>query len=60
MVVISHNLHDVFEVTDRIIVMRLGERIRTFVTRDTTREAVVAAITGADMTARTETDITGI
>ena len=59
-VVISHNLHDVFEVTDRIIVMRLGERIRTFVTRDTTRESVVAAITGADMTARTETDITGI
>lgn len=47
-VVISHNLHDVFEVTDRIIVMRLGRRIRTFETRNTTREKVVAAITGAD------------
>jgi D-xylose transport system ATP-binding protein len=59
-VVISHNLHDVFEVTDRIIVMRLGQRIRTFETRNTTREAVVAAITGADTTAMTETDVTGI
>jgi D-xylose transport system ATP-binding protein len=47
-VVISHNLHDVFEVTDRIIVMRLGQRIRTFETRNTTSEQVVAAITGAD------------
>jgi D-xylose transport system ATP-binding protein len=47
-VVISHNLHDVFEVTDRIVVMRLGRRIRTFETRNTTSEQVVAAITGAD------------
>jgi D-xylose transport system ATP-binding protein len=46
--VISHNLHDVFEVTDRIVVMRLGRRIRTFETRNTTSEQVVAAITGAD------------
>jgi D-xylose transport system ATP-binding protein len=59
-VVISHNLHDVFEVTDRIIVMRLGERVRTFETRNTTREAVVAAITGADKEAVTETDVTGV
>jgi D-xylose transport system ATP-binding protein len=47
-VVISHNLHDVFEVTDRVIVMRLGQRIRTFETRNTDSEQVVAAITGAD------------
>jgi D-xylose transport system ATP-binding protein len=46
-VVISHNLHDVFEVTDRVIVMRLGQRIGSFNTRDTNPEAVVAAITGA-------------
>jgi D-xylose transport system ATP-binding protein len=59
-VVISHNLHDVFEVTDRIVVMRLGQRVRTFETRNTTREAVVAAITGADAAAITETDVTGI
>jgi D-xylose transport system ATP-binding protein len=47
-VVISHNLHDVFEVTDRIIVMRLGQRIRTFETRNTESDRVVAAITGSD------------
>lgn len=46
-VVISHNLHDVFEVTDRITVMRLGQRIASFTTRETTPEVVVAAITGA-------------
>lgn len=56
-VVISHNLHDVFEVTDRIIVMRLGQRVRTFETRETTREAVVATITGADAAAITEEDL---
>jgi D-xylose transport system ATP-binding protein len=47
-VVISHNLHDVFEVTDRIIVMRLGKRIRTFETRNSVPERVVGAITGAE------------
>lgn len=57
-VVISHNLHDVFEVTDRIVVMRLGQRVRTFETRNSSREAVVATITGADATARTEADVT--
>jgi D-xylose transport system ATP-binding protein len=46
-VVISHNLHDVFEVADRIIVMRLGRRDSTFDTRSSSREQVVAAITGA-------------
>jgi D-xylose transport system ATP-binding protein len=47
-VVISHNLHDVFEVTDRVIVMRLGQRAATFEIRNTTPERVVAAITGAE------------
>ncbi|MBD3882839.1 sugar ABC transporter ATP-binding protein [Phormidium tenue FACHB-886] len=59
-VVISHNLQDVFEVTDRIIVMRLGQRVRTFETRNSTRADVVAAITGADAAAMTETDVTGV
>lgn len=47
-VVISHNLADVFEVVDRVIVLRLGRRVATFDIRSTTREAVVAAITGAE------------
>jgi D-xylose transport system ATP-binding protein len=47
-VIISHNLVDVFEVADRIVVLRLGRRVATFQTMDTTAERVVAAITGAD------------
>ena len=47
-VVISHNLADVFEVVDRVIVLRLGRRIATFDVRSTTAEQVVAAITGAE------------
>ncbi len=47
-VVISHNLADVFEVVDRVIVMRLGRRIATFDVHATTPEQVVAAITGAE------------
>ena len=46
-VVISHNLADVFAVADRIFVLRLGRPAGTFDVRDTSREEVVGAITGA-------------
>jgi len=46
-VVITHNLHEVFEIADRIIVLRLGRRAATFEQKTTTPEAVVAAIVGA-------------
>ena len=46
-VIITHNLHEVFEVSDRIIVLRLGRRAATFRHAETTPEEVVAAITGA-------------
>jgi D-xylose transport system ATP-binding protein len=45
-VLISHNLADVFQVADRIVVLRLGRRVATFQRRETTLEQVVAAITG--------------
>jgi D-xylose transport system ATP-binding protein len=48
-VVISHNLSDVFAVSDRIIVLRLGRRVDTFQTPDATTEGVVSAITGANV-----------
>ncbi|HMJ04549.1 MAG TPA: ATP-binding cassette domain-containing protein [Conexibacter sp.] len=51
-VVISHNLADVFEVVDRIVVLRLGRNAGMFGVSDTTREEVVAAITGAEFGAR--------
>lgn len=47
-VMISHNLEDVFAVADRIVVLRLGERVATFDREKTTPEQVVGAITGAD------------
>jgi D-xylose transport system ATP-binding protein len=46
-VVISHNLANVFEVADRIFVLRLGRLAGDFPTASTTREQIVAAITGA-------------
>ena len=46
-VVISHNLVDVFEVADRIFVLRLGRAAGSFDAEATTEEHVVSAITGA-------------
>lgn len=46
-VVISHNMADVFAVADRIVVLRLGRNAGTFVTAQTTPDQVVAAITGS-------------
>ncbi len=47
-VIISHNLADVFEVVDRVIVLRLGRRVGSFDIGSTTPERIVAAITGAE------------
>jgi D-xylose transport system ATP-binding protein len=44
-VLISHNLHDVFETADRITVLRLGRDVGVFDRRTTTQQAVVEAIT---------------
>jgi D-xylose transport system ATP-binding protein len=46
-VVISHNLADVFEVADRITVLRLGRWVGTYEARSTSREQLVAFMTGA-------------
>jgi len=46
-VLISHNVLDVFEVSDRVIVLRLGRRVASFETAKTNQDEVVAAITGA-------------
>jgi D-xylose transport system ATP-binding protein len=44
-VLVSHNLHDVFETADRITVLRLGRTVGVFERRETTQQAVVQAIT---------------
>jgi D-xylose transport system ATP-binding protein len=48
-IVISHNMVDVFEVADRIAVMRLGRKVATFDVKNATTNQVIAAITGADI-----------
>ena len=44
-VLISHNLHDVFEVADRITVLRLGRDIGVYEREHTTQQEIVQAIT---------------
>jgi len=46
---ISHNLDDIFNVADRITVLRLGQNAAEFTVGECSREAVVHAITGADL-----------
>ena len=48
-VLISHNLHDIFEVADRITVLRLGQKVKEFYTNQTTQQEVVHAITAGQL-----------
>ena len=48
-VVISHNLHDIFEVTDRITVLRLGQMVALYQTKEVTQQEVVHAITAGKL-----------
>jgi D-xylose transport system ATP-binding protein len=44
-VIISHNLHDVFETANRITVLRLGRNVGVFERATATQQAIVEAIT---------------
>jgi D-xylose transport system ATP-binding protein len=48
-IIISHNLHDIFEVADRITVMRLGQAVAELISKDTNQQEVVEAITAGRM-----------
>ena len=54
--VISHDLKDVQEVADRVVVMRLGSKVAEFGRGDYSSGDLVAAITGAHEAPRTEGD----
>jgi D-xylose transport system ATP-binding protein len=58
-VVISHNLADVFAVADRIVVLRLGKQAGEFEADAVSQERVVAAMTGADVADRENGDDQG-
>jgi simple sugar transport system ATP-binding protein len=46
-VLISHNMPEVLEVSDRVEVLRLGRRVARFTASDATLEDLVGAMTGA-------------
>jgi D-xylose transport system ATP-binding protein len=49
-VIISHNLHDIFECADRITVLRLGQKVALFERATTSQQEVVHAITAGTLT----------
>ncbi len=49
-VIVSHNLHDIFEVADDITVLRLGQNVAEFKRTETTQQEVVQAITAGKLT----------
>jgi len=51
-IVVSHNLANIFAVADRIFVLRLGKRAGDFNAHETSEEQIVGAITGAEFGAR--------
>jgi D-xylose transport system ATP-binding protein len=48
-VLVSHNMSDVFEVADYITVLRLGQNVAEFKTSDTNQREVVEAITAGQL-----------
>jgi D-xylose transport system ATP-binding protein len=48
-VMITHNLHDVFESADRITVLRLGQRVAQLERSETSQQEVVHAITAGTL-----------
>lgn len=47
-ILISHQMHDVFSVADRLIVMRQGEKVGDLVRKETSTEEVVNLIVGSE------------
>jgi ABC-type sugar transport system ATPase subunit len=47
-IIISHQMYDIFSVTDRLVVMRRGKKVAERVTKATNTEEVVGLITGAE------------
>jgi len=55
-VLITHNMSDVLSVSDRIEVLRLGERVASYARADASLETLVAAMTGGTATPATTPD----
>ena len=46
-IIISHQLYDIFSVTDRLVIMRRGKKVAERLTKDTTPDEVVGLIIGS-------------
>jgi ABC-type sugar transport system ATPase subunit len=47
-IIISHQLYDIFSVTDRLVIMRRGKKVAERNTKETTPDQVVGLITGSE------------
>jgi ABC-type sugar transport system ATPase subunit len=47
-IIISHNLGDIFAVSDRIVVMRRGQKVGERITKETRADEIVSLIVGAE------------
>ena len=52
-IIISHQLYDIFSVTDRLVIMRRGKKVAERITKDTTPDEVVGLIIGSEEVERT-------
>lgn len=48
-VYISHRLDEIFEVSDRVVVLRDGKRVETFTTAETNHDEIIAAMVGREL-----------
>ncbi len=51
-IIISHQMYDIFSVTDRLVVMRRGKKVAERVTKQTNTDEVVGLITGSEEVAQ--------
>jgi ABC-type sugar transport system ATPase subunit len=47
-IVISHQLHDIFSVSDRLVIMRRGKKVAERLTKQTTPDEIVGLIIGSE------------
>ncbi len=52
-IIISHQLHDVFSVADRLVIMRRGVKVAERITKETNPDEVVGLIVGAETVEQT-------
>lgn len=48
-IIVSHNMHDIFEVADRIIVLRLGQSVGLYKRAEITQKEIIHAITAGEL-----------